>query len=109
MCVRVSSCVYVCLCVCARRDLGHDECGELAALLEPLADGGLDAWLAAARAAGGAEGGEGGGAQLSGIPLSVVRACWGGGWGALCEGNRSRRRGVYVWTCAVLQDRARLL
>ncbi|KAG2440845.1 hypothetical protein HXX76_003699 [Chlamydomonas incerta] len=57
--------------VLAKGDLGHDECGELVALLEPLADGGVDTWLAAARAAGG---GGGGAPQLSGVPLEVISA-----------------------------------
>ncbi|KAG2425913.1 hypothetical protein HYH02_014912 [Chlamydomonas schloesseri] len=64
--------------VLAKGDMGHDECAELVALLEPLADGGVDTWLAAARAAGSggssSGGGSSGGAQLSGIPLEVVSA-----------------------------------
>ncbi|GIL61179.1 hypothetical protein Vafri_15580 [Volvox africanus] len=51
--------------VMAKGDIGHDESVELAELLAPLADGAVDAWLAAASATG---------PDLSGIPLSVVRS-----------------------------------
>ncbi len=56
------------VCVAAvRRDLGREECGELAGVLGPLAQGAVEAFLAPARAAG---------ADLSGVPLNVV-GCWG--------------------------------
>ncbi|GIM16592.1 hypothetical protein Vretimale_19218, partial [Volvox reticuliferus] len=50
--------------VMAKGDIAHDECVELSELLAPLADGAVDAWLAAASATG---------PDWSGIPLSVVR------------------------------------
>ncbi|KXZ56202.1 hypothetical protein GPECTOR_1g175 [Gonium pectorale] len=51
--------------VLTRSDLSADECSELAALLAPLGEGALEAWLGAARAAG---------PELSGIPVDVVVA-----------------------------------
>ncbi|GFR41505.1 hypothetical protein Agub_g2199, partial [Astrephomene gubernaculifera] len=51
--------------VMAKSDMSRDECGEVAALLGPLAEGAVQAWLAAARAAG---------ADMSGVPLHVVES-----------------------------------